>query len=268
MKKVVLIFDGGQYAKGAMELSQSINNREPVLLVGCFLPGIDFTGMSEIYGYGALDIPVHIRVDEKVVDQNIATFKNYCIQQQIEYRVHKDLSLDAYPIFHKESRFADLVIIGSQEFLGQLALNIPPENLRDALHGAECPVIVVPDQYNDPEHVVLAYDGSASSVFAIKLFSYIFPDLCKKPTILVHIAGNGNVPSTTLIQELGAVHYQDFQVLVLEKMDLFENWIKKIPAPILITGAFGRSGISSMFRSSFAGKALSSFSFPVFIAHL
>ncbi|OMP75191.1 hypothetical protein [[Flexibacter] sp. ATCC 35208] len=268
MKKVLAIFDGGQYSNGVMELSQHINDNQPILLVGSFLPGIDFTGMSEMYGFGALDIPVHIRVDEETVDENIERFKNYCIHHHIEYRVHKDLSLDAYPIFKKESRFADLLLIGSQEFLGQLALNIPAENLRDALHDAECPVIVVPEYKKEPENIVLAYDGTASSVFAIKMFCYLFPELCNKTTILLHINSNGTMPSSSAIQLLLSAHYPNFQELVMETMQLFEDYIMKVPSPILITGGFGRSGISSAFRSSFANKAMSLFRFPIFIAHL
>lgn len=268
MKKVVLLFDGGQYTKGTLELCQRMNDTASILLVGCFLPGIDFTGMSEIYGYGALDIPVQIRADEEVVEENIEQFKSYCVAHQISCRVHKDFTLDAYPLLHKESRYTDLLVIGSQAFLGQLALNIPPENLRDALHTSECPVMVVPAHYYDPEHIILAYDGSASSVYAIKMFSYIFPELCNKTTILLHVGGDGELPATTSIQQLGRAHFPNFQVLELETMDLFEDWIKTIPAPILVTGAFGRSGLSSLFRMSFSRKALSSFSFPVFIAHL
>lgn len=268
MKKVVMIFDGGQYSKGGLEFCQRINDWEPVLLIGCFLPGIDFTGMSEIYGYGALDVPVHIRVDEDVVDRNITLFEGFCNQHQLEYRVHKDLTLDAYPVLRKESRFADLLVIGSQGYLGNLMLNIPSENLRDSLHEAECPVVVVPSHYREPAQVVLAYDGSRSSAYAIKMFSYIFPDLCKKTTILIHIGNDENMPATPLIRQLGNAHFPDFQVLVLEKMELFENWIKALSSPIMVTGGFGRSGLSSLFKTSFAGEAISSFTYPVFIAHV
>ena len=43
--------------------------------------------------------------------------------------------------------------------------------MRTAVHDAECPVLIVPEDCPFPVNVILAYDGSDDSVFAMKQFA-------------------------------------------------------------------------------------------------
>ncbi len=172
MRKILLPFDGTHYSRGAFDFARRINEDEPILLAGAFLPQIDFANSwSYANGGGTMFIPLIEGVDADAVGTNIARFQRDCIQHNIEHRVHEDFSTFALPELRKESRYADLMILGSQQFY--------------------------------------------------------------------------EIPS--------AGH--------------FATWLADINNPILVSGAFGRSGFSQIFKHSFASDAITAYQFPVFIAH-
>lgn len=272
MRKILLSFDGTHYSKGAFDFARRMNEDEPILLTGAFLPQIDFANSwSYANGGGTMFIPLIEGTDANAVSHNIARFQQDCIQHNIEHRVHKDFSSFALPELRKESRYADLMILGSQQFYENLGVESPNEYLRDALHDSECPVIVAPEEFEYPESVVLAYDGSSSSVYAIKQFAYLFPELCKTKCTLVyaeHRNGKG-IPDEAYIKELAARHFSDLTFYELETGSAghFATWLADVEHPILVSGAFGRSGFSQIFRHSFASDVIAAYQFPVFIAH-
>jgi len=272
MRKIVLSFDGTHYSKGAFDFARRMNENEPILLTGAFLPQVDFANSwSYAEGGGTMYVPLIESYDADVVAANIARFEEDCVRHHIEHRVHTDFSSFALPELQKESRYADLMILGSQRFYENLGLESPNEYLRDALHDTECPVLVAPEVFNYPESVVLAYDGSSSSVYAIRQFAYLFPELCRTSTILVYAAkkeGRG-IPDEDYIRELAARHFSDLTFFELEAnpRDYFSTWMADLDSPILVSGAFGRSGFSQIFKRSFASDVIAENQFPVFIAH-
>ena len=112
-------------------------------------------------------------------EKHYKRFETLCQHNGIAYRVHKDFIFFAMPELKKETRFADLLIISSEKFYINLASEAPNPYLHEALNRAECPVVVVPETFRFPQRNVLAYDGSETSLFAIKQFAYLFPELCK-----------------------------------------------------------------------------------------
>ena len=137
------------------------------------------------------------------------------------------------------------------------------------LQHTECPVLVVPENFYFPSQNILAYDGSASSVFAIKQFAYLFPDLCDNKTILVYAAEETeDIPAHVNIEELAASHFSNLAITVLDggKKD-FSEWVLKYENPILVSGSFGRSGFSSLFTKNFVINIIDAHKTPVFIAH-
>ena len=47
----------------------------------------------------------------------------------------------------------------------------------------------------------------------------------------------------------------------------FNTWLSEIPNPIVVSGAYGRSLLSRVFRRSFVEDTLRAHQVPVFIAH-
>jgi hypothetical protein len=273
MKKILLAFDGTHFSEGAFNFVRSLNELSPILLTGVFLPQVDY---ANLWSYstgtgGPLFIPLLEDEDVMEIEKNINRFASQCQHHGIEYRVHKEFSDFAIPGLKRETRFADLLILGSESFYENLGELEPNAYLKDAIHDAECPVLVVPEQFDFPEKNILAYDGSESSVYAIKQFAYLFPEFLNNSTVLLYVQAEQEVtfPNEVLIEELCARHFRD---LNLFKLDINPNkyfalWSSEKPGAILVSGAYGRSSFSQLFKKSFVTDVIRDHKLPVFIAH-
>ncbi len=273
MRKILLAFDGMNFSRGAFEFARRMNQHTKILAAGVFLPQIDY---ASIWSYpGAAMSPVYIPFTENedivAIEKNIARFELLCQKNDIEYRVHKDFAEFALPALVKETRFADLLVLGSEYFYKNLGIGELNESVKGILHDAECPVLVVPEKFEFPESNILAYNGSGDSVFAIKQFAYLFPELCGNQTLLVCAKKDASkeLPDEACIEELAARHFPDLSLLKLQinPKKFFESWMSGKKGSILISGAFNRSIFSLMFRKSFVTDIIKEHKMPVFIAH-
>jgi nucleotide-binding universal stress UspA family protein len=273
MKKILLAFDGTHFSESTLQFAADLNKNRPVLIVGAFMPQ---TSVVDLWSYvggsssGEEFIPLVGDDKGEAIRNNIKRFESYCRDHSIEYRVHKDYFDLAVPELKKESRFADLLIINSQSFYENMGSE-PNEYLKEVLHKIECPVLVVPDKVEFPVCNILAYDGSESSVFAIKQFSYILPELTNNETTLVYANENVDelLPEENNIVELVNRHFPKLEVLKFgaDPKKYFNTWLTEKKAGILVSGAFGRSGISRLFHKSFVSDVIKEHKMPVFIAH-
>ena len=272
MKKIILAFDGSHFSEGAFEFARRLNELQQVLLTGVFLPQTEFANLwSYAYSTGGPFIPMLESSESDLVQQNINLFEKLCRSNGIDYRVHKDFYDFALPELKKESCYADLLILGSEMFFENMGTNLPNDYLRDALHDVKCPVLIVPEKFDFPESIILAYDGSEDAVYAIKQFAYLFPELTNKQTLLVYANDDEeeDFPHKIQMEELVARHYNN---LTLFKLDLnpkkyFSNWVLEKKSAMLVSGSYGRSGLSQLFKNSFIKDIIASHKLPVFIAH-
>jgi len=166
----------------------------------------------------------------------------------------------------KNTRFADLLII-DQPLLTETESGL----LKRLLTRSECPVIVAPKGFNGINEIVFAYDGSASSVFAIKQFSYLFPELADLKITVLHVS-NEEAPiiiEKKKILELLQMHYlQIGYCLISGKADEgLCNYLMPFKDAFVVMGAFGPNKVSGYFRRSTAELVLEKVNLPVFIAH-
>jgi hypothetical protein len=275
MKKVITPFDGGNFSQGAFEFAKRMNEIEPILLAGLFLPQVDYANLWSYSGggmAGPVFVPLVEDADVEVITHSIIRFKSLCEKYNIEHRVHENYLQFAIPELRKETRFADLLLLGSEEFYRNMGTKVPNAYVRDAMHSAECPIVIVPEKFNFPESVVLAYDGSESSVFAIKQFAYLFPDLANLPTLLVTADKkqlSNDFPEQANIEELAARHFSQltFMKLEFDPQEYFATWMMERKSSILVSGAFERSAFSEAIRKSFISDVIATHQLPVFIAH-
>lgn len=272
MKKIILAFEGIHFSEGAFEFALRLNEIQPVLLTGVFLPQ---TELANYWSYAATSgsafIPTIEGGTSEVVQENIARFERLCRVNGIDYHVHKDFYDLALPELKRESRFADLLILGSEIFYNNIGIDPSYDYVKDVLQDIACPVLLVPEKFDFPESIVLAYDGSEAAVFAIKQFAYLFPELGNIQTLLVYVNQDlsKDFPDKIQIEELATRHYSN---LTFSKLDInpgryFETWITNNKYPLLVSGSYGRSGISLLFKKSFVQDIIADHSIPVFIAH-
>ena len=271
MTKVLIAFDGHHFSDGAFQFVRHLNQQQPVLAIGVFLPTIDYVELLYSFG-GVITGPLYyqdIALDDMaIVQENIDRFKLACAQNGLEYRVHPDIEKHVITEVKTESRFADLLVIGSEFFYENLGSDVQEDYIENVLHKSECPVILVPEHYAFPENVILAYDGSEYSVYAIKQFAYLFPAFTKLKTLLVY-AGESEIPDAKYIEELGSAHFYYLSIYPLEinSKKYFNTWLEDHGNSILVAGAYGRSALSEILKKSFITDAIKDHKVPIFIAH-
>jgi hypothetical protein len=274
MKKILLIVDGTNYSKGAFEFVSRLNELEPVLVTGVFAPQLDYANLwsyAAAAGSGAVYVPLLEEEENDEVARNIARFEAQCLNNNIRYRVHKDFYDFALPELKRESRFADVMVLSGELFYKEIITANQFDYMKTVLHQSECPVVVVPEDLQFPLTNILAYDGSEESVYALKQFAYIFPELAKNKTLLVYAEEEeaSDFPSKNYIVELATQHFPDltFYKLEINPKRYFATWIGEQKSAILISGSFARSAFSQAFKKSFVADIISEHQVPVFVAH-
>jgi nucleotide-binding universal stress UspA family protein len=208
--------------------------------------------------------------EEKLIKENIARFDEFCTQNQIAYSVHQRSSLHVMEQIKLETRYADLLLLSGKTFYENLGNEIREDYLENVLHRAECPVIMLPETCPVPRNIVIAFDGSSSSVFAVKQFAYLFPAFRRVPALVVHVSHHvADIPDHTWIDEWMRSHFEHAEFMKLETGSQleFEKWLESRGATMLVAGAFSRGLISEWIRKSFIATVLRQQKVPVFMTH-
>ena len=273
MKKIILASDGTEFSEAAFDFAQQLNELEPILLTGIFIPQLSY---ASLWSYtnalgGPAVLPLIDQDENEAIQKNILHFENLCQRNGITYRVHKDFTDFALPEIRKESRFADLLLLSSERFYHNILGDDEIEYIVETLQKVECPVLVVPEKFQFPAKNVLAYDGGASSVYAIKQFTYLLPQLCNLETTVLTINKDEDteMPHEPELKELLHQHFKHVNFLKLgtASRKSFSDWMQAQKNSLVVGGSFGRSTLSQMFRKSFLRDVISEHKLPVFIAH-
>jgi len=272
MKKVIIAFDGSHFSEAAFEFARRLNEIQPLLLTGVFLPQAELYNLwSYADGIGGLYVPLTESHQSTLVKQSIGIFTKRCQSNGIDFRVHEDIVDFAIPELKRESRYADLLIIGSEKFYENAGSYSPNQYLKYALHDVQCPVLLIPEKFEFPENIILAFDGSADSVFAIKQFAYLLPELANKETYLLYVSEDPDedFPDKIQVEELAARHFKKLTLWKLEvnPKKYLRKWLLEKESSLLVSGSYGRSGLSQLFSKSFMKDIITDHRLPVFIAH-
>src|SRR5437763_15979303 len=118
MKKVIIAFDGTQFSEGAFELARNLNELDPILLGGVFIPQLSYANLWSYSGAmaGGAYVPMIEEEEGELIQKNIEQFESLCIKNNISFSVHKDFNDFAVTELKRETRFADLLIISSEAF--------------------------------------------------------------------------------------------------------------------------------------------------------
>ncbi|WPQ60443.1 hypothetical protein SIO70_19025 [Chitinophaga sancti] len=86
-----------------------------------------------------------------------------------------------------ESRYADLILLDPATAFSAIHVTIPTGLVEETLFATECPIVLMPANFTGIEQLVFAYDGRADSMYAIKQFTYLFPELRDTRIVVVSI---------------------------------------------------------------------------------
>ncbi|HEY6899215.1 MAG TPA: universal stress protein [Puia sp.] len=257
MEKILLAMEGNRQNTYTIDFACYLAKLTGSRLIGAFLEG---------------EPGVHVVEAEEgdTVAGQVNRFREACVCREVPARVHRDRGTPLGEIL-LESRFSDLIVVDPEASFKRIEREFPGKWVREVLVAAECPVVVSPYSFNGMDKVIFAYNGTASSVFAIKQFTYLFPEFRSKKAVVVSVR-NGEeaaLEEQYKIKEWFSAHYEDVEYVVLagEASDeLFFYLLDKKDA-IVVLGAYGRGMLSRFFKPSQAGILLKTVNLPIFIAH-
>lgn len=277
MKKILAVFDGLKYSTATTSYAVDIAKKSGADLIGISLE--DFMNRSfKFYdtvdekGVSYAKMKQLIQKDKKTREMSVIKFGAYCDDEGINYSIHHDKNVAIQELLH-ESIYADMIIIDSSETFTKYAEDLPTGFIRDLLIDVECPVLLVPNEYKPIQKISLLYDGEPSSVYAIKMLSYMLEPFKYLPIEVITVKNPKqilNVPDNRLMREFMESHFSEAVYTVLKGLpeeEVSTHLKKSKQNSLVVLGAYRRSRVSRWFRESMADVLMKQLKLPLFIAH-
>lgn len=278
MKKFIAAFDGLNFSESTMSYGIFLAKHSNAHLVGVFLE--DFTrhsySVADITKYEGESFDKHVQElnerDREERDECIEQFEQACQSAGLNYSVHRDRNVAIQELLH-ESIYCDLLIVGGRETLTRYEEQAPTRFIRELLNDVQCPVVIVPPQYRPIGKFSLLYDGGPSSVYAVKMFSYMFGIFQHIEVEVITVKEpdqNLHLPQKRLIKEFMVRHFPAAEYVIVKGFaeDEIVKYLQREKKDVMVVlGAYRRSKLSRVFKPSMADVLMQYVSLPLFIAH-
>jgi hypothetical protein len=277
MERIIIPIDARNIDRNTLDFACFIARLTHSKLTGIFLENVLLEEVDMVKDIVQMAAGVvrekgfnRITEKEKTVSDNIQLFKSICENNGIRTEIIYDHKLPVDMVV-AESRFADLVILNAETSFEKNYEGTPTRFVKDVLAAAECPVLIAPFSFSGIDEILFTYDGSSSSAFAIKQFTYLFPEFDEEKITVLQVNSKEEMPvaEREKIGDLVKMHFSSIGFRVLqgqadEELFKYLNGKKNI---MVVMGAFGRGVISNLFRQSTAELIVKAINLPVFIAH-
>jgi nucleotide-binding universal stress UspA family protein len=277
MKKIIAAIDGLKFSESTVNYAVHIAKQVNAHLVGVFLDDPSYTSYK-IYDVvvkeGVTEAKLKQYDEEDTEKRREATmkFESVCTEAGLNYSVHHDHGIALRELLH-ESIYADLVIIDSHETLTHYEEKQPTRFVRDLLGDVQCPVLLVPHRHKPIDKVVLLFDGEPSSVYAIKMFSYLLPLFRNLDTEIVSVKTVNqslHLPDNKFMKEFMKRHFPKINYNVIKgfaDIEIVKHLKSLGPNVLVVLGAYRRGRVSRWLHESMADTLVKETKLPLFIAH-
>lgn len=278
MKNFLAVFDGYQLNESTIEYALLITKKNTGHLTGVFLDAFFYHNynLSRVLNTTSDPDAVLKELNEKEQlqrDESVGVFQSACEQAGISYSIHRDTSVALIDLQY-ESMFADLIIVNEREKFTRADNDHPSGFIRGLLAEVQCPVLVVPDYFKEFEGAVLLYDGSPSSLYAAKMFSYIFENSNTFPVEVLSVNESKNevtsIPGSGMMKDFIDMHFSRSSFNLLNgkaEEKILDYLAQSNKNKLVVLGAYRRSHFSRWFKHSLADTLMKELDLPLFIAH-
>ncbi len=273
MEKILFISNGVDLNLEALDFTCYLGRLTKSRITGIFLENLldDAKPILEKVSGHLMNGSENIAYEEKkkITAINIKTFEEACARRSIKCDIREDFGIPPGELL-LESRYADLAVISPDiSFESQLE-TLPTNFVKRFMEKSECPVVIAPQSFRDIEEVVFTYNGSPSSVYAIKQFTYLFPSMSDVKVTILGVNGK-DLSEKEKEQFRGWMrnHYNAIGFEFLKgnpEVELFK-WLQKRKNAFITMGAYGRNVVSQLFRRSTAELLIQTLPQPIFITH-
>lgn len=271
MKKILLLFSGTSYSNSLTQFALNMARGNKAYLHVMFLsPSLeqearypfpsDLPLTTSIYGTAE----VLAESDLKLIRANMQVFKHFCADEQVPCTIESNVHITLHDLI-EHSAFSDLILCEAKTEVSGISIH-------KLLADSHCPVLLVSREVGVPQSAVFCYDESYSSILAIKMYSYLFPEWKDLPgTVLTINPRQDRSPKhDDYLSDWLPQHFTNS-----ERQFLYGNlerevvrFIRKGDKPtMVIMGAYGRTAASRLLRRSLAEVVIEETSACVFIMH-
>ena len=277
MKKLIAAIDSLKYSESTAEYALHFAKEMNAHLIGVLLEDHTYHSYKifEAIGTEGVSVAKMEKLEHKDQErrrQAAMKFESTCRRAGINHSVHHNTGVALNELLY-ESLYADVIVVNREETLTHYEEKAPSRFIRDLLGQAECPVLLVPHEYGPITKIKLLYDGEPSSVFAIRMFSYLFPSLKRFDTEVISVKYTGDsthVPDNRLMKEFTKRHYPEAKHTVLHgepETEIVNHLKDDANHSLVVLGAYRRGVVSRWFRPSMADVLIHSINAPLFVAH-
>ncbi|NIJ52558.1 universal stress protein [Dyadobacter arcticus] len=263
----------------------------PCLQFGCYLAQLTQSRLTAVFLENrqadptpSLEIRYSMPYVETIVDSDlpnyaeheetrsiyIEIFKKICEDRGVRYNIHQDLNSPLEGII-AESRFADVLLISRDISFEDQSVDVPSGFVKNILAKTECPIIAAPITFDEVDEILFAFDDSRSSAFALKQFSYLFPELEDLKLTMLHVRKDEDEDElrTEKLSQWVSNHYNYpvFKVVTGNPVPELFKYLSDKKRTFVIMGSYGRSSLSTMLDPSTADSLLENLDLPFFFTH-
>lgn len=270
MKNILLILNATVTPPHVMDAAINIARSTSSLLHTVFINyESDLAGYNYLFP-NDLNLTMNTLTGKSVAEENAALsasqvklFTDECNHAGVECLIEPQIDISLGDIIHYSS-FSDFILVDAHE-------NISEHHIADLLVSAHCPVYLVSKDAAKPASIVLAYDGNPSSIYAVKLYSYLFPEFKDLPTYVVyaHSDKEAVLPHEKELTAWLKGHFTNLHIKTLHGAvaPVLVDFSTTLPHPLVIMGSYGRGVLSRIFHQSHANKLIEAGKSSVFITH-
>jgi nucleotide-binding universal stress UspA family protein len=271
MKKILIILNESEMPQHVIKSALRIGQESKSFLEAIFIN--DLNNMNADYPFpndlyltnDRVTNEMSIEASKKRLENSVQEFKDKCIEKGIAYKIEIDKSVSIKHLI-KLSSYADLIITDATS-------DSIEYSLKDLLADAHCPLLLISKNAVVVEKIYVAYDGSTSSMYALKMFSYIFPEYKNFNIHFFQISKSEDSEITQLneLESWVAQHYANANYELIKgntDIELMEHIRYDAEKTILVMGAYSGSSIRRLFLKSTADAIIKNTNVSLFITHV
>ncbi len=276
MEKIFVLMDPMNPGNNALDFACFLQRQTPSNITCILLdnPKAVRLVQRDLHGFPVVfaeqDLKKNQIAAEAGVEARISSLKKEFAATGLDFERHRNYPLREDDII-RESLFADLLILDARMMSDQVSEKSPTSFVRDILAKSACPVIVAPEEIEEPEEIVFCNDYTPDSIFAIKQFAHLFPQLGNKELTVLEVMESSHLETNTQnrLSEWLQSHFHNFRFEIFngDVNHILFDFLFKRKNSFIVMGAYGRNALSTFLKKSTAVRLIRMVTQPVFISH-
>jgi len=266
--KIIILFAGISHVRELVTSSLQIAGEQNSAIAGIFLKK---KNQPRPYSQQTYSRQASDQEDLPMISETIRWAEEICSRSGTTFKAvyGRELSVSQLAA---QTPYADLVVADAKTDFNEYLLTSMNASLKDMLVDAHCPVVLVRSNLVPVQKIVFTYDGSYSSMYAIKMFHYLFPHSTNIPAVLVSADSQRDDQKTNelLLEDWLSHHYHSVDRMPKQnsvKDQLLELTNRPDENVYVVISAYGKEAYPRIFHPSHVQLLLNYSKASLFIAH-